>query len=149
MYFSSRLYWTKLWKKTVLSMNSFCNSSNKLQTILNQIQGRNRIEAIDGSVNWIHFHGIYTLEKSLCQFMESRVTSVLFHEFPLMPKLRNFSDFMWNHAKIAQFFTQNHEKWWKLSFTDFMFRKITFTHDWHKICSQPITNRCEMNLNEI
>ena len=84
-------------------MNSFCNSSNKLRIILNQIQGRNRIEAIDGSVNWIHFHGIFMLEKSLSQFMESRVTSALFHEFPLMPKLRNFSDFMEITLKLRIF----------------------------------------------
>ena len=31
----------------------------------------------------------------------------------------NFSDFTWNHTKICQFFTQNHEKLWKLFFTEF------------------------------
>ena len=38
-----------------------------------------------------------------------------------MLELRNFCDFTWNHAEIDQFFTQNHEKWGKLSFTDFTF----------------------------
>ena len=142
MYFSSRPYWTKLWKKTVLSMNSFCNSSNKLRIILNQIQGRNRIEAIDGSVNWIHFHGIFMLEKSLSQFMESRVTSALFHEFPLMPKLRNFSDFMEITLKLRIFslkITENVENCHSLisRFMKMMKSKITFTLDSRNFAHNP------------
>ena len=37
------------------------------------------------------------------------------------PDSRNFNNFIWNHAEIDKFFTQNNEKWWKLSFTHFTF----------------------------
>ena len=70
---------------------------------------------------WIHIHGKFTLKSNFQHFMKSHFPSVLCCEFSLMPNSIQFSNFTWNHTEIDKFFTQNREKWWKLSFSDFSF----------------------------
>ena len=41
---------------------------------------------------------------------------------------------MWNHTEIGTFITQNHDKWGRLSFTDFTF--FTIGKRWNHIQAQ-------------
>ena len=72
-------------------------------------------------ISGIHVDRKFLLENNFQHFRESRFGLVLCCEFPLTSNSHNFSNCTWIYAEIDKFFTQNHEKWGKLSFVDFTF----------------------------
>ena len=68
---------------------------------------------------WLHRK--FMPKRIFCHFTQSLFTSAFGCEFLITPKSHIFIDFILNHTKIYNIFTQNHKKSNKLPFTVFTF----------------------------
>ena len=78
----------------------------RLDLVIGLVNSHSRI--INARKKFLACHGItFNFSSKRCEIL-------------VMPNSRNFSYFIWNSAKNFKIFTQNHEKYGKLSFMDFM-----------------------------
>ena len=94
---------------------------------------------------WIYVHWKIRLKSNLQHFTESCFTLVIYCEFSFMSgscPIHVISSILceWSDTEIEEIdklFTQNHDKWWKSSFTDLTFHtsEISFMIDLRKFCS--------------